>query len=314
MTSTLPINIELPDGFLNSEVRCEYVVSEKLKKIWAVEIDLLNEFKKICAKYGIRYTIFGGTMLGAIRHKGFIPWDDDLDVALNREDFDRLCKVASIEFKQPYFFQTALTDSRYFCAYARLRNSETTGLITGMDVGDYNNGIYIDIYVLEGYYDSRFMWQLQNALLCTAIKPLNAYYRDFQNVKSSKARILKSLRPLFRLLPYRFWFEVYKVILRMATKSAKRIGIRDEISETAKRYWLYKTEMDDIVEVDFEWLKVPIVRNYDEVLTRMYGNYMAFPPIDERGMWHEGVIHFEPDLPYKTFLSSKHGDASSKNA
>ena len=183
-----------------------------------------------------------------------------------------------------------------------------------MDVGNYNNGIYMDIYVLEGYYDSRFMWQLQNALLRMAIKPLNAYYRDCWKVKSTKVRILRSLCPLFRLFPYRFWVEVYKVILRMATKSAKRIGIRDEISEMAKRYWIYKSEMDDIVELDFEWLKVPIVRNYDKVLRRMYGDYMVFPPVDERGMWHEGVIHFEPDLPYKTYLASRQRDVSRGNA
>lgn len=305
MTSTLPINIGLPDGFLNKEMRCGYEVSEKLKKIWAVEIDLLREFKRVCDKYGIKYTIFGGTMLGAVRHKGFIPWDDDLDVALTREEFDRLCKIAPCEFKYPYFFQTALTDQRYFCAYARLRNSETTGAIAWMATDNYNNGIYIDIYVLEGYFDSTFMWSFQNRLLRYAIKPLNLYYRDLPSLtKSTKGRMVMIVKPFLNSFPYSFWVSIYMRILKMATKYTSRIGLRDEISEAAKRYWIYKDEFKEIVEIDFEWLKVSVIKNYAEVLCRIYGNYMEFPPASERGKWHEGMIRFDPDVPYKEYLKN----------
>ena len=145
----LPIKLPLPKHFLEEEVRCGYRVTEKLKKIWAVELDLLNEFQRVCKKHNIKFTIFGGTLLGAVRHKGFVPWDDDLDVAMTRVEFDKLCRIAETEFDYPYFFQTALTDRRYFFSYARLRNSETTAIISGNGTPDYNNGVYIDIYVLE---------------------------------------------------------------------------------------------------------------------------------------------------------------------
>lgn len=104
------LNIELPKGFLEEEVRCGYTVTRKMKEVWAVELDLLKEFKRVCNKYDLKYCADGGTLLGAIRHQGFIPWDDDLDIAMLRKDFEKLNEVAPAEFKKPYFWQTEETD------------------------------------------------------------------------------------------------------------------------------------------------------------------------------------------------------------
>ena len=86
----LPIKIKLPEHFLEKEVRCGYSVTEKAKKIWAVELDLLAEFDRVCRKHDINYQIFAGTLLGAVRHEGFSPWDDDVDVCLLRGDYEKL--------------------------------------------------------------------------------------------------------------------------------------------------------------------------------------------------------------------------------
>ena len=104
---SLPIRTRLPENFLNEEVRCGYTIDAKHKRIWAVELDLLSEFQRICKAYQIKYFAFAGTMLGAVRHKGYIPWDDDLDVALTRTEFNIFCKVAQDELRFPYFLQTA---------------------------------------------------------------------------------------------------------------------------------------------------------------------------------------------------------------
>ncbi len=146
----LPIHLTISKENLKSEIKCGFNVSEQLKRIQFVQLDLLNELLRVCRKHDIKLSIFAGTMLGAIRHKGFIPWDDDIDVCMNIENFKRLCDIASTEFKDPYYFQTALTDRRFFCAFARLRNSETTGLLTFNYSTEYNNGIFIDIFVMDG--------------------------------------------------------------------------------------------------------------------------------------------------------------------
>lgn len=92
-----------PKEFLEREIRGGYEVSEQMKRVWAIEIDMLQELFRVCDKYGLTIWAEGGTMLGTIRHGGFIPWDDDIDMAMPREDYDRLQEVAADEFKHPYF-------------------------------------------------------------------------------------------------------------------------------------------------------------------------------------------------------------------
>ncbi len=95
--------------FLDEKERCGYVVSHEMKKVWAVMLDLLSEFDRICNKYGLQYQASWGTLLGAVRHKGG-PWDDDLDVQMFRDDYNKLCEVAPQEFKHPCLFQSRTTD------------------------------------------------------------------------------------------------------------------------------------------------------------------------------------------------------------
>ena len=100
------INLKISNTFFDEEIRDGYKVSREMKKIWAVELDLLNELNRVCNKHNIRCMAWAGTMLGAIRHKGFIPWDDDIDIMLFRDDYEKLCEIAPSEFTYPYFFQT----------------------------------------------------------------------------------------------------------------------------------------------------------------------------------------------------------------
>ena len=85
-----PISIKLPDGFLNAEERCGFVVNSRQKRVFAVQLDLLEKFFEVCRKHDIRAVAFAGTLLGAVRHRGFIPWDDDADVCMDRANFEKL--------------------------------------------------------------------------------------------------------------------------------------------------------------------------------------------------------------------------------
>ncbi len=307
----LPIQIDLPEGFLDEEVRCGYVVTPKLKKIWAVELDLLNELLRVCSKHDIKVQVSYGTLLGAVRHKGFIPWDDDLDVWMPREEYKKLLAVASSDFKDPYFLQTALSDRKYYLPYARLRNSRTTGAITGQATMEYNNGIYIDVYVIDGFVESKPLYYFQLALRRMITKCLTLYSEGNKN--RNHGRVLNNLFafmvPFIRLLPYEFLICLINKVTALYGRCAHRYGVVYEMMKEPYTHWITKTEWSEQIELPFECLYVPASKDYDAILTRMYGEYNTYPPPEERGAWHEGVIHFEPDVPYKEYLSKLTNDA-----
>ena len=99
----VPINLDYDPSFLEEEVREDYLVTSKMKKLWLVELDILNKFVQVCDKYDITYFADAGTLLGAVRHGGYVPWDDDIDIILLRKDFDRFLDVAKTEFQYPYY-------------------------------------------------------------------------------------------------------------------------------------------------------------------------------------------------------------------
>ena len=122
------MNCQPDSSFFREEIRNGFLVTEKMKRIWYTEISLLQELDRVCKKYGLRYFAEYGTLLGAVRHNGFIPWDDDIDVAMLRDDYEKLKKVAAEEFKAPYFFQDSYTDSMIW-AFSKLRDRNDSGHI-----------------------------------------------------------------------------------------------------------------------------------------------------------------------------------------
>ena len=306
MNKELPIKLKLPEGFLEPEERCGYQVTTKLKKIWAVELDLLDQFQKVCAKHNIKYQVFAGTLLGAVRHKGFIPWDDDLDVCLSRPEFDKLLKVAETEFTHPYFLQTASNDRDYFFPYARLRNSLTTGVITGCETPSYNNGIYMDVYVLEGYPASLGIYRCQLFFKRILVKFLTLYYRKKPRSRRLVELIMHSFRPVARMFKYSTLLRMHRWVSSWFVNSAERIFEAAHLDWSGWKYWLYKKEYSESIIVPYEMLQVPIPKDYHNVLSRIYGDYMEFPDPKLRGAWHESQIHFEPEIPYKEYLIQNH--------
>lgn len=302
-TTKLPIECELPEGFLKEEVRSGFTVTEKLKKVWAVEIDLYLQFARICEKHGIRYQIFGGSLLGAVRHKGYIPWDDDLDVAMTRGEFEKFIKVAPGELKDPYFLQTALTDRKFFCSYARLRNSRTTGVIEWFASPDYNNGIYLDIYVLDGraksafqnFLQRKFKWVGEKLLMATAV-PCNA---------GKGARLFYALLcPLATLLPWKWRVGYYNWTMKLYNKDPETWN-QNTHGDWRYRYRIQADHWKRTIMLPFEWFEVPAPADYDGALKAIYGDYMKLPPIETRGKWHEGVVRFEPTMSYIEYFKER---------
>lgn len=302
----------MPEDFLNEEIRTNFIVSQTRKKIWAIELDLTAELLRVCEKHKIKLFAAYGTLLGAVRHEGFIPWDDDMDFFMLRDDYDRLMKVASEEFKEPYFMQTALSDRLFFNGYARLRKSNTTGAVSFTDSPNFNNGIFVDIFVLDGIPLSFRNIRKQKSITLFLSHLLSCYYADIENAIPLKKRLfLLYIRPIVKtLLAYDKIFRIYEQNLKKFNSVSKEVACLCVPSFYSKP--LPRNCFDDVEYRNFEFLQIPVPSRSNELLTILYGDYMKFPPHEERGTWHENVITFDPDIPYKEyyqkrFLEKQHG-------
>lgn len=124
-------------------------IDPRLRRLQLAELEILNEFVRVCEKRSLRYYLVGGTLLGAVRHKGFIPWDDDIDVAMPREDYDKFAEISQAELSADYFYQSPETDPNYFLTYAKLRKNGTEVYEERFKNAAFHKGIFIDIFPLD---------------------------------------------------------------------------------------------------------------------------------------------------------------------
>lgn len=287
----MKLNLNIPNDFYNEEVKNGFKVSNKRKRIWAVELDLINEFDKVCKKYGIRYYIHGGTLLGAVRHKGFIPWDDDADIVVPRKDYERLKAIGPKAFVEPYFFQNIYTDNKYLRVHSQLRNSYTCGLrVYENDRADisYNRGIFIDIFVLDDFNEDPKIFDLQITQFKKTMHAIRiAFSPHSSNFFKDKAAKLYSTINKKRVIE-RFAKEEKKLAEYNTSNYFGNITFfaasnMDIQSRILRKEWYQNTEY-----LPFEMLKLPAPADYACVLESIYGPEYMIPK--QMNTNHGGII------------------------
>ena len=279
---------------LESETRDGYLVSQKIKLVWRVQLDLLEKFLDICNRHNIDYSLDGGSLLGAVRHKGYIPWDDDIDVILMRDQYEKFLKYAQKELKYPYFIQNERTEPDYYRQYTQLRRSDTTAIIKIDLEYDYNCGISIDIFVLDKVPDDlrerkRFLNKIKFIRRLFIFHHGNKIKRIFQTI----------IKPRYLI---KYCSKLIQKYNDKDTKECGKIGFRPDsrLRETA---WFRK---DNFIIVPFEYLQVKITKDYDNYLTRLYGDYMIPPKKKSRGVGTgHGITFFDTQRSYLYYKDKK---------
>ena len=289
----------MKDNFLEPETISGYYVDEKMKKIWKCELDLLEKFISVCEKYELRYFMSGGSLLGAIRHKGFIPWDDDIDVDMFREDYEKLIKIAPEEFTGNLFFQTSYNDNGYVRPHVQIRNSDTTAIVEHEKGLKFNQGIFIDIFPLDAVPRNKVMKRIQSIVMFFWMNFLragimvNPQFNDctWKNVAHYIAW------PFFKVVNYKYFFSLYEKISSYYNEDKTlQVG---EISFDYSDHCIWDRHyFDDIVMKDFAYLKVACPKEYDKVLTKTFGDYMT--PLKSPS--YHGNVFFDTETPYKVSL------------
>lgn len=263
-----------------------------------VLLELLQEIDRICKKHGIHYVLFCGTALGAVRHKGFIPWDDDLDISMLRSDYERFLQVAPAELKEDFYLQAEFSD-HWPMQFSKLRKNNTAFLEKFYPKDKkMHQGIYIDIFPADNASDKEWVRKLQfYASRITLAKTLDkrGYITD-----SKKKKLVIALCRLLPMKPFHSFAkrekenesEYVQTFLSCTSKYKKGIY---------KRKWFTET-----VEMDFENLKSPVSAHYDELLTVLYGDYMKLPSQEERKIKEHAVL-IDTERSYTEFENYRDG-------
>lgn len=256
---------------------------EELKKAKKIMIDILLELDRICKKENIKYWITDGTLLGAVRHKGFIPWDDDIDVCMLSEDHEKFLKIAKKDLNPNIFL-----DNKRIDKYLRLRDRNSKYIEKQeTDRELFHQGIFIDIFVMDSF-DKRikFLYKILYRIKEIKIyKEKNRFY--FLKLILIKFKIVKIISKIF------FYFLIQENIKRKDFL----IGYR--------YFWKQVYESQDIFplkEMEFEGHKFPCPNNPDAILKELYGNtYMELPPEEQR-VCHASYINTNEKCHFEKLL------------
>jgi len=279
-----------------------------IEELHTVLLGLLKEFHRVCKENDIQYFAIAGTLLGAIRHQGFIPWDDDADIALTRDNYEKLKKVASRgAFKMPYFFQNPETDQGFPRGFSRLRDSRTTEIPYDDVAMKCNRGVFIDIIPIDVIPNSNKLFKNQIRNLKIKRSLMNSYARYYSGFGTLYTTLPKKIAyylsiPLFKFgilsmkkLFYSFEKTASKYLKTDSTLMGQITLAFDNKRCIYKRKWLN----NGIIEVAFEDTKICIPKDYDMFLKVGYGSdYMT--PLHLSSC--HGDTLFSTRIPYNSFI------------
>ena len=252
------------------------LTSQQLKDIKVIEVGILKEFINICDTLGLRYYLMGGTMLGAVRHKGFIPWDDDIDVGMPRGDYEIFLSKAQSMLPNNIFVQSFETDRDYMANFAKLRRSDTTFVEIAWKKRKINHGVYIDVFPLDYYpddEDGRKKFSKKNRV----------YARRLFSEYDLKEKTIK-----YKLISFllKIAYPSAESVLKKRDKLFREVSPSGMIAnycgawgqkEIVPAEWYGEGTM-----LEFEGIQVCVPKEYDKWLTQVYGDYMQLPPEEKR--------------------------------
>lgn len=281
-----------------------------VKRIQLKILDVLKEFQRICKNYNLQYYAIGGTCIGAVRHNGFIPWDDDIDVAMPYDDYVRFMEIAENEFGNDYALIGPDNCRHYLSSYIKLHNKNTTFIESlCQKYPDRYTGVYIDIFPIFGLSNNKFIQRILE-LRCDNQNKLNYYMRfPLSDVESLKRKIIWRLcTPLRWILPINYFVDKQRKMLSVySIKTADKVifSWRPIPNKKKQNEWykniFFAEDFRASIEKPFEDITISVPIGYDRYLRMEFGDYMELPPIEERKSLHPKTI-VDLEHPYKNYI------------
>ncbi len=248
-----------------------------LREAQLVMFEMLVEFDKICSKHNLQYWLDAGTLLGAVRHKGFIPWDDDIDLSMPLEDYEKFIEIAQEELPESIFFQSQASDPSFPFDYIKLR-SEKAKIIEfhekGKKIG-YHQGVFVDIFPMLTLPNTSFYHKFYQGMfeLIRSVSPVSLHTPEGQDHPEIRSNLQKSLHRL-----HQGW-----------EKDNTKVIYGGEMPDVAA--WFDKEKLFPLKKMQFEGVEFPVPRNPDHYLSNLYAfDYHQLPPEDQRTTHAEAIF------------------------
>lgn len=262
------------------------MTAKDLRELQLLELDILIEVDNFCQKNNIKYFLGEGTLLGAVRHKGFIPWDDDIDILMLRDDFDKFIKTFGNEKYRVEYFNTM---KKWWLPFAKVRMLKETRFSTPqISKISKHTGPRIDVmpldYVPKEYSKSQ---KLQGK----KIKLLKSVLRNKVLPIGKKIKLYSYFGMIFsKMLPYKYIVKSLNKTLKRYSDMECNYVCNFTGDYDIKKETFQKNMFDSQKYVKFENIELPISEYYDEMLTKIYGDYMKLPPIEKRVVKHNVIV------------------------
>ncbi|MBE6682884.1 MAG: LicD family protein [Ruminococcaceae bacterium] len=245
-------------------------------------LTLLEEFDRVCKQLKISYVLFAGTMLGAVRHKGIIPWDDDLDVLMMRRDYNRFLNEAeTVLNKDRFFLQKEFSEHwPMFFSKLRLNNTACIEKYHPKD-SETHQGVYIDLFPCDNAFNNGFGRKLQ-FLASKVVIAKSLSERGYETDSKKK----KAFMCFCKILPRPLFLK----LTQGGSEESEYVHTFLGAASSFQKNIYSRKCFDEIIEFEFEGREYPISAKYDELLTTMYGDYMELPPPEERTVKQHAVL------------------------
>lgn len=259
---------------------------DEFRRLQLVELGMIRELDRVCRANGIKYVLIAGTLLGAVRHKGYIPWDDDADIGMLREDYEKFKAVRDQLNPEICFFQDHDTDPAYLWGYGKLRRTGTVHIRSGQEHIKCRNGVYIDVFPFDDIPESLPGQILQDIDCFVSRKILwaNVACRSEHGILKLWYWLLTGIRP------ESVWKHIRRYIRKSDSKNNRKVRIllfpsfgklytRNSLPE---RLGMPKKWFLELKDYEFEHEHFMGIGDSDAFLNWMYGDYMTLPPPEKR--------------------------------